>query len=225
MKKFQLSATLWLHTIAASLFIIIAVSCNNNKKAGEEKEGEEKAQTATAATAGPACMLLSKNLLNNNWVKRYTDPTNPPANLITVIKFYATYDPKSTNYNMEARGYNGSDAQVGPTIKLATGVACNQSLPPLLTGRSYDVTLADLNILKADGSLVDFFENIILIPQVYSAGGYDLLKFQLDIEIGSSRSTYRNPVLPCPPCINCKPQCIEPMDTLQSKMSKDTLPK
>ncbi len=224
MRKYQLSATLWLHTIAASLFIIIAVSCNNNKKGGEEKEGEEKAQTATAATTGPDCMLLSKSKMAG-WAPKFTNPTSSPAKIITVIKFYPQYDHTTGNYDITASGFNSSNVQVGSTITLSTGVACPQSLPPLLTGRSYDVTLADLNILKADGSLVDFFENIILIPQVYSAGGYDFLKFQLDIEIGSSRSTYQNPVLPCPPCINCKPQCIEPMDTLQSELSKDTIPK
>lgn len=218
MKKYLSAAQLWVYSITALLFILIITSCNSHKSNGTAADEIETVQTAKAVTTGPDCMLLSKSNLAT-WAPKYTNPTNPPANIITVIKFYPTFNSTTGNYDIRARGYNGANAAVGSSILLVAGVACPQSLPPLLTGQSYDVTLASLNILKADGSLVDFFENIILIPQSYMANSYYFLKFQLDIEIGNNRSTYAEPVLPCPPCLNCKPKCtepIEPQDTLPS---------
>jgi hypothetical protein len=182
------------------LYFIVVISILNITSCTGKKSNSGKTQDLTAS-----CMTLNKSQLKS-WFPAFSNPADPVANQITVLRFYPAYNPVNGSYDITVRAYNSANAQLGNAITLGTGVACGINLPLLSIGARYEVMLADLHVLKADGSLVDFFDKIILTPNVYALGGFNFLKLDMEVKIGDS-TTEMAAILPCPPCINCRPPC------------------
>jgi hypothetical protein len=195
--QFRLRKNSWLvvPVFLASIVLTGLFSCSGGKGGAEP-----------TLSSDASCLTLEGTQLND-WFPRYSRPTEPEANKITVIKFYATPGPQSS-LQVVVRGFNSANAQVGRHLQLNPGMACAVNLPPYLIGQSFDVTLSDWNILNTTtGRLVDGFNKIVLRPAVYKHEGMgpDLLKFDADILIGDAPPQEKF-VLPCPPCWNCKPR-------------------
>jgi len=181
-----------------------------------------KGKKDTNGSLFASCIVLTKSKLTSNWVSRYTRPTNPIDEKIKVIKLFSVENGKG-GYDVTARAFNEKDGQIGKDIKLTEGLACEFDLPSLVKGKSNDIYLDSLQIIKADGSLIENFEKIILTPMIYEYSGFQFLQYQVQIEIGDRINMSRN-ALPCPPCINCKPPCpanctplCEPVDSFKIK--------
>ncbi len=161
-------------------------------------------------------MTLTKDQLEKEWVPKFTDPNKPDKEKITILKFYSNFNPTSKGYDVSVRAYNMDDTELGNEIVLSEGIACGTTLPPLFIGRSNDIKLDDLKILKSNGTLVDHFSKIILTPKEYQVGGYKFLQYNVDVIVGDQRSA-APPALPCPPCINCMPPCPQNCEPICTK--------
>ncbi len=213
-----LKRKVWILLPVAIVFLSLlgVSSCNENKK-------KTDAQATLADGVNPTCMTLIRTRINN-WIPQYTKPNNPEVNKISVIKFYPTYNPVTGSYDITARAYNMNNASLGSSLSLSAGVACGVNLPQLLLGQSYDVSLNDLQIINnADGNLVTDFDKIILTPDVYYDNGLNFLKFKIGVKIGDVIQA-RPDVLPCPPCVYCKPPCVPPEDSLPPVDSTPRMP-
>jgi hypothetical protein len=196
--QFSFKKSIWLMPLAIIVFFLLGISaCNGKKDKKNEKEN-----------LSPSCMTLTRDQINKYWVPTYTNPSNPEKNLISILKFYSAYNHESGSFTVNVQAFNKFNTSLGDPIDLSPGVACGVKLPSLVQGRSNDIDLSALNILKADGTLVDNFDQIILTPGFVEINGFDFLKYDLAIVIGGT-STPGPPPLPCPPCVNCKPACPE----------------
>jgi hypothetical protein len=194
--QFSFKKSIWLLPLAITVFSLLGISSCNGKNDNTGKKDN----------LGPSCMTLTKDQINKNWVPTYTNPTNPEKNIISILKFYSTYDQGSGGFSVHVQAFNKSNSPLGNSIDLSSGVACGINLPPLVQGRSNDIELSALNILKPDGTLVDNFDKIILTPEIDVISGFDFLQYDVAVIVGDSR-TAGPTLLPCPPCVNCKPPC------------------
>lgn len=154
----------------------------------------------------PTCMTLTKDQIEDNWVPTYTDPANPAETKITVLRFYAYFNPETNGYSISVQALNNAGKPLGKLIDLNRGKGCDQNLPPLITSKNYDVELSSLQMLKDDGTLIDFFTKLIVTPASTDIGGLNFLKLDMTVATEDG-TTSRGSGLPCPPCPNCKPPC------------------
>src|SRR5262245_48696484 len=128
--RFSISKLLWMLPVFAGFTILtIIYSCNQN------------AQT-------DVCLSLSEAKLKG-WFPAH-------SNEISVLEFFPVFDAVENNYDMTVKAFNAAKVQVGSTLTFNSGT-CNPNLPLNSLGQHYQVFLADLNILKPDGSLKDNF--------------------------------------------------------------------
>ena len=193
---FSFKKIIWQLPSVITIFALLSISSCKGKN---DKEGGKE-------NLASSCLTLTADTINKYWAPKYTNPSNPAKDIITVLKFYPSYDPKSGGYKLSVQAFNNVDIKLGNEFNLDAGIACAVNLPSLVTGRSNDLDLGSLNIFKGDGSLVANFSKIILTPAVENVSGFNFLKFDVAVVIGDSR-TQAASILPCPPCINCKPPC------------------
>ena len=186
--RFIFKKIFWLLPLSIAVIIMMNISsCNQGGKKG---------------ASGTECLTLTKAQMDN-WFPAYSNPSDPVANKISVLEFFPAYDAGSKTYSVSVKGYNTSNAQLGNALDFSTGSACVIPDPVPGIGKHYQLFLADLNILNADGALKDGIENIKLTPQTYSDG-------QLKFEVTATQNgeiIALGFILPCPPCLNCRPPC------------------
>jgi len=185
---------------------------------------KEKKKKTDSILADATCLTLDKQTLGT-WIPNLTKPTEPELNRIHYIKFFAAYNTGSKNYDVVAKAYNSADNAIGTALSLKPGTGCDQTLPPLQIGESYDTYLSGFNILNAEGDFINDFEEIILTPGIYP-GQSDSLKFLVSVRVGTIVTSLPD-VLPCPPCQYCRPvpdTCLatSPMDTSKKASKTDT---
>jgi hypothetical protein len=154
---------------------------------------------------GAECMVLSKSMVESKWTRNYTNPQNPTDNRLSVIKFFPSVYPGGINVGVQ--GYNNTDQTLGSFFSLKAGYACSTNLPPVSIGTSYDIDLTTLNFIDmSTGAVVPGFNKIVLYPDTEMIEGSNYLVFNASVYIGDADpATHR--ILPCPPCIFCKPRC------------------
>jgi hypothetical protein len=170
--------------------------------------GTEESTVHKESLAAP-CFVLTETQINNYWVTEYTSPSNPENKLIAIIRFYVHSNALGIALSVQA--FNSTYEPLGKTITISPGEYCDCELSHFMIGESYDVNWNDLKIINPEnGQLVEGFNNIILRPQTETIPETDLnyLQFNLEVHIGNGEPE-RQVVLPCPPCINCKPRCEE----------------
>ena len=175
--------------VIAASFLILFSSCNNNK-------------SDKTLLAGSGCLTLTNTQLGD-WFPAYSNPSDPVANQISVLKFYPVISSGDTGYSVTVKAFNSANTQLGNELTLNSGI-CELPVPLPGLGQRYEVWLSDLNILKQDGSLMDNLTELIFTPSTNT--GANLIQFSVSAKIDGV-SMARGDVLPCPPCVNCRPPC------------------
>jgi hypothetical protein len=170
--------------------VITISSCNDNKKED---------------VAAGVCLTLTKAQLDS-WFPTYSEPTSLPANQIMYVKFYPVWNANTNSYDVTARGLNQSGNQLGSDLMLNSKADCGTQLQI----RSYEYSMVELNLLNSSGDLLNGFEELILNPTTWVT---DPAVLQLNVSVKINGATLsRGEILPCPPCVNCRPPCDSTAD-------------
>lgn len=205
MKQNQFAARfcMWLSIpLAFSLYLLtVTSSCTGKKKKGSTFTFSY--DTLKKSFAETNCITLSKEQVTTNWVPQFTDTSKSVDQRIAVIKFSTEADPVQNTFVVKAQAYNTSNDPLGNEITLGNGIHCGKNLPRFARGLTNDFVFSELRITKPDGTLIDGYENIILVPGTTTISGTDFLTFKVLLDIGTV-PTELGESLPCPPCVNCK---------------------
>ncbi|MBK5273329.1 MAG: hypothetical protein JJE22_20180 [Bacteroidia bacterium] len=138
------------------LLIVSFLSCNSDKKEGDKTS---YANLSPSTNFQMNCVILERSQVQA-WVDSgWTKPSYPAGIKTLSLQFY-TSDASAANSNMQLIAYPGQSAtdvkRTGEKIlKIDTGCVAKILTGPVVFGNNA-VNLADLKILKADGTLNDF---------------------------------------------------------------------
>lgn len=150
------------------------------------------------------CITLTRSQINAEWATEFTDPKNPAAEKIYVIKFFTEVSPAQNSFVVKAMAYNSSNDPLGKEIVLGDGQNCGRNLPPYFRGLSNEFLFSTLGIIVPEtGKLKDDFKQLILDPFVTDIGGNNFLAYTVYTDEGTFPQE-KGDSYPCPPCINCK---------------------
>lgn len=142
-------------------------------------------------------IAMTKSMINKKWV-------NPGiVKDIEYITFVTFYNPLTHKINVSAQAFSKDYKEVGSILKLTTGDAWNDTLPPVAVGIN-NIYFNKLDILNGEGGLKDF-SYVNLTP--YADGGYLYFDTKVIAKDGKSQTVSILTAYPCPPCLNCIPSC------------------
>jgi hypothetical protein len=159
----------------------------------------------------PTCVKLTKTQIKE-WIKKgYTDPINP--DFIKSVRFKTAYAFQGSVFRVFVIGLRKDGSIVDESLtELIPIDTCNREhikLSPFIFTGTNPADLADLEIVKKNGQLIDSLEYLKLEPYNYTdtASRFDLLAYRVSTitergyEIQNAKSGKVG--LPCPPCPNC----------------------
>lgn len=174
--------------LALVILLLSIISCGDNKTTAEPR----------------GCLTLTKDQIQTEWVDRgYFSNSNPRENL-TYVWFESTRNPDGS-FAVKAQGIKGDGTTaMGDPITLGKGSDCPPGLPNASI-KSNQALFSDWNILR-DGSLEVRFQNLAFTPTANTSSGQELLEYRAMAYYEDITSDLPS-LLPCPPCINCRPKC------------------
>lgn len=157
-----------------------------------------------------SCAVLLQQKMKDAW------ETPGYFKSIDYFTFYSSYNRGTGNFSVGVQAFKKDYSKIGGYIDLTTGTGCNVNLPNGVAIGENNISLTNLNILKADGTLQDF-DYMKLIPKVCPENDA-FMCFDVDLVTGGVGGEMRV-TLPCPPCIYCKPPCVTMERTTDSLMN------
>ena len=181
--------------LAITVFALFSISSCKEKKVNSAE--------ALTKTDFP-CVELTYTTVRAAW-------TDAQLGSINYFTFFTDYDRPTKTFKVYAEAYDVSHNLIGSIVDLGEVPGCSKRLGFVAVGRN-NIDKNKLGIISGSGSLVKFV-NIKLTPDIHRHRRTNFLNYHLEV-ITEEETTPVDDAYPCPPCINCKPQCPAPFDTI-----------
>ncbi len=198
----------WLIMPIVAVAMVVLFSCNETKKGKDAK-----------LTTTTPCFSLTKEQIKTAWIDPgHTGNLNPKDN-IKFIQFMSTQNPDNS-IDVSVQGLKEDGTPIGDPIRLEKEAGCRPDFPKVTVKKNF-AELSVWKILKDPTTFSDKFVKVGFMPDIFTAeGGEQVLQFKVTSYSTDTEDDFPS-LLPCPPCINCRPPC--PANCTPACTTKDSM--